>query len=252
MAKGFKHGAGGGSSLNFKVVGNPMPSTAKENTIWVDTDKINNYYFSATQPENMAEYDVWFRIGTSSAAAFSATKKNPVMIYPIAAKQYISGVLVSKNAKIYQSGEWAEFATYFYLNGDECTSNGGVWTNSGYSRSGFTLAAPTKTDSYMLVKGNGSGTVNGFAGKEKTINLTDIDSITAIVENVAGESGYMLVMSSKSFSAPTNAAAYVMISIEQTKQTVTLDVSELTGNYYLAFMTGVSNKNGFKILEVLT
>lgn len=100
---------GGGTSLNFKVIPNPMPSTAKENTIWVDTDKINNYYFSAEQPENMVEYDVWFPVGTSSSVAFSATKKNPIMIYPLSAKQYIGGALVNKTAKSYQNGAFVDW-----------------------------------------------------------------------------------------------------------------------------------------------
>lgn len=107
MAKGFKHGAGG--VLNFKVICNPKPDTAKENTIWVDTDRINNYYFSATQPENMVDYDVWFPIGTSSPVAFSATKKNSIMVYPLSSKQYIGGELVDKTAKSYQSGVWVEW-----------------------------------------------------------------------------------------------------------------------------------------------
>ena len=45
---------GGGSSgagLNFKVVGNPQPSSPSENTIWIDTDsEITSWDFSATQP----------------------------------------------------------------------------------------------------------------------------------------------------------------------------------------------------------
>ena len=57
MAKGFKHGAGGGgTALNFKVVGNPQPESAKGNTIWVNTDvPIGAWYFAATQPENLIE-----------------------------------------------------------------------------------------------------------------------------------------------------------------------------------------------------
>ena len=51
MAKGFKHGAGGGTSLNFKVVSNPQPENPKENTIWIDTDeKITGWYFGAEKP----------------------------------------------------------------------------------------------------------------------------------------------------------------------------------------------------------
>lgn len=51
MAKGFKRGAGGGNLLNFKVVGNPQPTSPKESTIWIDTDqKITGWDFSATEP----------------------------------------------------------------------------------------------------------------------------------------------------------------------------------------------------------
>jgi hypothetical protein len=52
MGKGFKHGGGGGSDLNFKVVGGTSaPSSPKENTIWVNTNtEISSWDFSATQP----------------------------------------------------------------------------------------------------------------------------------------------------------------------------------------------------------
>lgn len=51
MAKGFKHGAGGGTSLNFKVVGNPQPASPKENIIWVNTNiPISSYHFGNEEP----------------------------------------------------------------------------------------------------------------------------------------------------------------------------------------------------------
>ena len=87
---------GGSNPLNFKVICNPQPQTAKENTIWVDTDRIHNYYFSATQPENMAEHDVWFPTDTASSVAFNALKKNGIQVYPLYAKQYVSGAWVDK------------------------------------------------------------------------------------------------------------------------------------------------------------
>lgn len=42
---------GGGTSLNFKVVGNPQPASPKENTIWVNTNTpISGYYFGNEEP----------------------------------------------------------------------------------------------------------------------------------------------------------------------------------------------------------
>ena len=124
----FNVSGGGGTALNFRVVGNPKPTNPKENCIWVNTDRINNYYFSATQPENMAEYDVWFPIGTSSTVAFSATKKNPIMVYPLSAKQMVSGALVDKTAKSWQNGKWADWWDgTLYDAGNEYTFVTGGW-----------------------------------------------------------------------------------------------------------------------------
>lgn len=124
MAKGFKAGVGGGVALNFKVVGNPQPEAPRENTIWVNTDvPIGVWYFSATQPENMAEGEVWFRTGTSSSTAFNALKKQNIMVYPLQAQQYINGALVDVTAKIYQDGAWqsvlvpAEYQAVEYIEG---------------------------------------------------------------------------------------------------------------------------------------
>lgn len=52
MAKGFKHGAGGASILNFKVVGGTtQPESPKENTIWVNTGtEISGWVFSPEEP----------------------------------------------------------------------------------------------------------------------------------------------------------------------------------------------------------
>lgn len=60
MAKGFKHGAGGGAPLNFKVVGGTsVPSNPKENTIWVNTNtKIPGYIFSNKDP-NLLNPALW-------------------------------------------------------------------------------------------------------------------------------------------------------------------------------------------------
>lgn len=108
MAKGFKHGAGGASPLNFKVVGGTSaPASPKENTIWVNTNTaIASWFFSATEPESPAEGMVWISTGKTSTAPFNALKKNNITVYPISAKQYVSGAWADKTAKIYQNGAW--------------------------------------------------------------------------------------------------------------------------------------------------
>lgn len=144
MAKGFKYGAGGGTSLNFKVIGNPQPETAKDNTIWVNTDvKITGWIFSATQPETAAEGVVWFATGTSSAVEFNALKKNSIMVYPMSAKQYVNGAWVNKTAKSYQNGESVDWVT-FLLNGSNTFNEiTGGWETYKHASSGYNMGNAT-------------------------------------------------------------------------------------------------------------
>lgn len=101
-------GTGGSGGLNFKVVGGTTtPSNPKENTIWVNTDvTITSWIFSATEPETPVEGMVWISTGTSSLVEFDALKKNGIILYPLAASQYVGGAWVSLAAQSYQGGAW--------------------------------------------------------------------------------------------------------------------------------------------------
>lgn len=120
---------GGGAALNFRVVGNPKPEAPRSNTIWVDSDNITGYVFSAVKPESAAEGTVWFPAGLSSSGAFNALRKNELMIYPLSAKQMSGGAWVSRSAQIYKDG-WVDFMMYLYKEGDQCEAvTGGFVTH---------------------------------------------------------------------------------------------------------------------------
>lgn len=128
-------GGGGGASLNFKVVpGLTQPGTAAENTIWVKTEKINDWYFSPTQPEGLQDWDVWFITSTKSPVEFNALKKNGVQICPTSAQQYVNGVLEIVPPMIYQNGRWTPWIVYLYDAGNEYESVTGGWTINGYGQ----------------------------------------------------------------------------------------------------------------------
>ena len=117
---GAVEASGGGGGLNFSVVGGlTQPADPKENTIWVETNvDITSWIFSATEPEAPADGKdgpVWITSGTSSPVEFNALKKNGIQVYPLSAKQYVSGAWVDKTAKIYQGGEWVEWIPTNYL-----------------------------------------------------------------------------------------------------------------------------------------
>lgn len=170
MGKGFKSGVSAGAPLNFKVVGGTSaPSNPKENTIWVNTDaEITNWAFSAAQPETATAGMVWIFTGTSSPAEFNALKKNGITVYPLLAKQYVSGAWVSKIAKSYQGGQWVDWTMYLYNKGAEYVDeNGRGWAFSG---------TYTKNANNIRVGATEGTAYSGYA-ESPFLNMSGFDTI---------------------------------------------------------------------------
>jgi hypothetical protein len=138
MGKGFKHGASGAKKkeenpLNFELVAYPSEvelnvATPAENTIGVITQNpITGWYFSATQPENMKEGEVWISVGASSGVEFNALKEKMIMVYPASVKQWVNSKLNDVTAKSYKNGAWVEWRSGGYI----FSSNSGL--TSGYT-----------------------------------------------------------------------------------------------------------------------
>ena len=161
MAKGFKHGAGGGAALNFKVVGNPKPTVPAENTIWVDTDvPITAWEFSSKTPTEPVEGMVWFQSGAASAAQFNALKKNNITVCPNGSSQYIDGAWASKEAHIALNGKWVSWELVLYDKGE------------------FDDIAGTMTQVPVKQYAGASGNVPGIAGSCSI--ATNSESVTII------------------------------------------------------------------------
>lgn len=240
MAKGFKRGAGGGTNLNFKLIGNPQPENPKENTIWVNTDvKITGWYFNPIQPDAPQEGMVWIIISTSSTAEFNALKKNGIQIYPMAVKQYISGEFVNKPAKIMKNGAWLDIAgeVYLYNSGDECTALTGGWASFGssYNDSQYKVAPTVSRGSDKIVFSLGE--VNAGGGIARTKEKIDVTNFTKLkfTGSMQGYSAAYVQMCLWNVNPDpwaTNAAASVSSPVSSE---VFLDISKLTGEYWVGF-----------------
>ena len=237
MAKGFKHGAGGGgTALNFKVVGNPQPESAKGNTIWVNTDvPIGAWYFAATQPENLIEGDVWFSVGTISPVEFNALKKNGIQVYPLKARQYINGAWVDVTAMIYQGGAWVKMwdgelfdngNQYEYITGGWWQNKDLGWTDT-YCKNTGTV---TISDSLTLAS---SANVGSAVSTKKPIDLTGYSSINIDIASNNGEFG-LIVHDNLTGGLHTSQLADVNLTGTGVKS---LDVSAIDGSHYITMMT---------------
>lgn len=233
--------SGGGASLNFKVFGNPQPANPAENSIWIDTDiDIPSVSFTFAEPANPVEGMVWIYNGASSPVAFNALKKNEIRVYPISAKQYVSGAWVSKTAQSYQNGSWESWTTYYYKEGNTYDDVTGGYTHD----TDTTLEADNMK---MYTDGDGATAyattnnkvdVSGISTLYVKFNIKAVSSYTrtARVYFCASDSKLTTVGGSvgsgaeayKDYSAGTNA-----------EDTIALDVSSVTGSKYI--FVGVKN-----------
>ena len=226
--------AGGGASLNFKVVGGTTePASSKENTIWVNTDaEITGWIFSASEPENPTEGMVLFPTGTDSNIAFNALKKNGIQVYPLSAKQYISGAWVDKTVKIYQGGAWVDWITYLYNLGNECIDLTGGWTISGYSASsGKTLRAATKAGSYIEFIGH--ATNQNALGTDIGVNVDGYNTLHVDAEVTGSTNSVSIHMNIKNDSKSGKVVASIDFGSTLGRKEWTVDLSSISGRIYL-------------------
>lgn len=229
---------GGSDGLNFSVVGGTAaPSNPKENMIWIDTDvKITSWIFSATEPADSAEGMVWISTSASSSVAFNALKKNGLQIYPIYAKQFISGAWVSVTPMSYQGGEWK----YWYL---VIVRNGVAKVDFSGNVRNTPAMTVTNEDGYIKVTSTNS-TTSGAATAEKH-DVTEYNTIEIDVDvKIIGS--YFAIGLSKALNASSAATAEsnVVVKTKTTKtgrQTLTVNIESYSGTYYVStLMYGIT------------
>lgn len=246
--KGF---GGGGANLNFKVVGNPKPTSPRENTIWIDTDeKITSWIFSATAPENPSDGMVWISTGTSRTVEFNALKKNGIQVYPLSAKQYVSGAWVDVTAMSYQGGEWVDWFLYLIKDSQILT---GDWVAEARTQnaSGAGSRKPTIsiTEGSIKFGYDSTSASGGIVRAPDKINLTGKNKLILLCDATGRDGNEFLklnVWSEMGTYENTNCVATATIRTGS-EQEIELDVSGLTGSYYIGFFiytnTGVTPKD---------
>lgn len=229
-------------SLSFAVVGNPQPENPKTNTIWVDTDaEITGWDFSAAEPANPAEGMVWFSTGTASSVAFNALKENSVMVYPLSAKQRIGEAWVDRTARSRMDDQWVDWFVWngqLYQNGNEFTNETGGWyaANEG-SLVSSTIASVARNEDNMVLTVTG-GRKSAMLASRKPFDLTDFDLVTfeGLLHPGTGttdKAAYGFLYACKDNGGSLTNAARADIKASKTAQTITLNVSGLSGEHYI-------------------
>lgn len=225
MAKGFKHGSGGGTSdINFSVVGGTeQPGNPKENTLWVNTDTgISGWVVSAEEPGEPAEGMVWIEVGSVSPAPFKALKKESVYVHPVSCKQYQGGAWMNVDAYIYNGSEWVQFSSRSYnlVIYDSGVENVPL-TLTGFTRQTSVLRASLGTDGSAYIK------------TSSAIDITHNRTLNVTCTYLGGEgtfAGYF-------YARILNTDGGVVADKSSTRNatgTISIDISSLTGSYIVA------------------
>lgn len=224
-------GGGGSGGLNFQVIGGTTaPNNPKENTIWVNTStKITGWVFSATQPTG-ATGMVWISVGVSSPAAFNALKKNNnITIYPVSAKQYVSGAWVDKTAKSYQNGAWVYWWNgHLYEYGNQYESFTGGWTSTGYKGHNYNTQSNFNDDNIYIYATSGSAV--GGVGTANKIDLSGRTKLKLLYDASSANGSHLSVLKNKSDDI-ANAPLAKATLVTGTSQTVTLDITDIAEGY---------------------
>lgn len=230
------HGfVGGGTSLNYDVVqyepGSEPPESAEANTIVVFTDvDITGHIFSATEPENMANGEVWFATGTSSPVAFNALKKNGIEVYPMSAKQCVDGELVDVAAQIYQDGEWNELGTIVFDKANQTFTS--IYNHLHIADDEkYSLIADSGDYVAMTV---GAGSIVGRGWQWKTpYDFSEYSVLEVVGYSTSGSFGIALnLKKAGEASRVVEVASAGLNSLEQVHR---LDISAISTTGYIGF-----------------
>lgn len=236
------HGFGsGGSSLNFKILPYVLrediqASAPADNTIGVVTygEEITAWVFAPVRPGSMAEGMLWVATGNASPAAFNALKKNAITINPVACWQYIGGQLVQREAYLRLNGEWVELwdGTLFDF-GDSHEKITGGFVNTATNAGGAVITA--NSDGSLTIKPGANYGASIYHTKNK-IDLSGFETLHMYGEIWEADGPYRCglgIWTEIGTDAATNRAAFVMSTMAAGDAEYIIDVSSLTGSYYI-------------------
>ena len=251
MGTGFLYGNGGGSNLNFKVVGGTSgPASPGENTIWVVTDAaISKWHFRAEANPSWAEPEGTVFITSSTVPANihinaikNANKGNMILLQLLGCTQYSAGAWRKREAYIYQNGVWRQFssvALFLYNNGDQCTNISGGWDAYAYKISidtAVTEVAPTVAkDSSSITVTHYSSYENYTSGVLLTNASIDVTNYNSLSINVTAVTLSDVNEGLKLFLTNTKSNNFTMIaSLDLTTTGIkTLNISSVSGACYV-------------------
>lgn len=235
-----------GSSGTFNVTPKYSDTITSEELALLMAKEYHTLKESSAVSEQSSEGTVRITIGNvSNTKLYAPVGDDWIAVYVISAKQYIGGEWVTKSAMSYQNGEWVTWIPYGALcwYGDECYDFTGGWGTLAWK---VVSDATVNTQTFQITKGTDYllfEKTGDYGAVMHTINAIDLTNVKAI--HFKGEMSpasrdywvafHVWTKLGGTSSWATNSAATVKTNSTSGTRAFTLDVSALTGSYYLGF-----------------
>lgn len=235
--------------LNFTVVGGTtQPSSPAANTIWVNTSTtITSWVCDRAEPTG-SNGMVWIKVGNADNS-FNALKTNTITIYPICCYQYVSGTWEKKDSKQYINGAWETWWSgeiYSYGNKYEDVTGGFQFNTAGkayvtYNTDNIYLHCLGSTRIVGGLFTNNKIDISGFSSLKMDFNFpkeTEYSQCFALcIDNENTE-----------YYGYGDRVAWAGVpAYESGDFTVTLDVSNFSGSYYIGVQWNACSGTVYRI-----
>lgn len=213
-------------------------------------------FLATVDDGSVEEGTVLISTSSSGTVKFNALKKNGLVVFPVSATHYIGTDWVNKTAKIYQEGAWIDWEKWLY--------NNGAWSNGTALTKGTASGSPTVTYNTNSIKVicSSSNTLQylyfpqmeNLDGWSKVVLKFKSNAVyTASNQTVDYSAGVRLVVSTNTDHNGLVAQAKQYNLSSGTDYTLELDISNLTGRYYvhLLISRGDSTTSGSVNVDIL-
>lgn len=250
----FNYGKGGTGSaaLNitaYSTVGS-LPASADEGAVAIITSTaINDVYVSADEPGSPSSGDIWLWLGHNQLVDIDIGSN--ILLPPKAAFQYSGSAWEYKESYVYSSSAWVEVTLYVYDTGDFYLADS--YSGVSYGGNNWSAVSVSLESGFIKYLCTGTGDREQRYGWTTTlVDLTDVDTVRINYSTA----GAIDTLTFKISTTRTNTAVVSSNGTYGASHTKDLDVSSLSGEYYIGLYggrstTGSANVDSITITSIL-
>lgn len=230
-------------ALDLNVVGGmEQPSNPTENTVWISTnDTITNWSICVDYPEWPMEGEVFMKVAENATNLIKPASNANIYVRISTIYQLQRNEWVVVEGMLYSNGSWSDMSQHLYHLG---TYSGlTMWTYGGAG------SCVDYTDYFRVNAKTGGWDTSSWPGYRHTglLDLTYVDKVRFIITKPKVSNSSTLFYISVSTNTNSHANCYTKAAVRKSwgsqatfiRQVHDLDVSSLTGNYYINIGTNV-------------